>query len=378
MKSLVAVLLRVAALLFVSLPHGAQAACGPGKIAWSQWCAEPMRLAMRNTGNAGLESLLVRPSESARYPLALINHGVPRSGDRHEMTPMQSLPMAIEFARRGYAAAIIMRRGYGRSGGAFVEDRGACANPTYIDAARAGAADLRSAITELVKRPDIDGTRIISVGRSGGGFATVALTADPPRSLVAGISFAGGRGSFADGQICREDRLTDAFRTLGSRSRVPMLWVYAENDAFFGPESAKRFKDAFVAGGGIVDFVMTAPFGRDGHALFSSAGIPIWAPIVDQFLERRGLFINGALLPAPEVPSIAPPQQLSESGRKAFSTYLRSPPHKAFAVSSDGRSGWRSGRRTVDDAKAGALGLCRQHSKECQVVVVDDTPLATQ
>src|SRR6185437_3988862 len=164
----------------------------------------------------------VRPAEPGRYPLALINHGSPRSPKaRPGMTPMQLLPQATEFARRGWAAAAVLRRGYGHSGGPWAEDYHGCANADYYDAGLASAADLAGIVSELGKRPDVDATRVVSVGVSAGGFATVALTADPPAGLRAAISFAGGRGSLTPDTVCSEAKLIDAFRKYGKRSRIP-------------------------------------------------------------------------------------------------------------------------------------------------------------
>ena len=116
-----------------------------------------------------------------------------------------------------------------------------------------------------------DGSRIISVGVSAGGFATVALTADPPPGLIAAISFAGGRGSLEADQDCRADRLVDAYRAMGKTSRVPMLWVYAENDHFFGPQLAQQLRQAFTGSGGNVEFIRAPAFRDEGHFLFSQA-----------------------------------------------------------------------------------------------------------
>jgi hypothetical protein len=69
---------------------------------------------------------------------------------------------------------------------------------------------------------------------------SVALTAQAPSGLVAAISFAGGRGSRDDDDVCNPDGLVQAFATFGKTSRVPMLWVYATNDLFFGPDLARR------------------------------------------------------------------------------------------------------------------------------------------
>src|SRR5271170_1089607 len=159
-----------------------------------------------------LEALFVRPSAPGRYPLALLAHGSPRSpADRANMTPLSMLPQALEFARRGWAVVIAMRRGYGGSDGGWAETFGACANPDFTDAGFAGADDLKKTLEFVSHRPDVDPARLIAVGVSAGGFATVALTADPPPGLVAAISFAGGRGSEETDKVCRPDRLIDAF-----------------------------------------------------------------------------------------------------------------------------------------------------------------------
>jgi pimeloyl-ACP methyl ester carboxylesterase len=265
-----------------------------------------------------------------------------------------------------------MRRGYGGSDGNFVEGLGNCDNPEYVRAGTASAADLKAAIAALSNRPDIDASRILSAGISAGGFATVALTADPPPGLVAALNFAGGRGSQTADTVCRAEKLVDAYAAFGKRSRVPMLWVYAENDHFFSPALARRFNDAFVGTGGRATFIMEPPFGADGHQLFSAAGIPRWTPLVDSFLKSQNLVFRPSPLPVAGV-ELKAPSQLNDSGRKAFADYLVSAPHKAFAVSPQGNFGWRTGRRTVEEARSGALENCK--STACRVVVVDDDPV---
>jgi dienelactone hydrolase len=331
----------------------------------------PLRIPL--PGDLGtLEALLVRPSEPGRYPLALISHGSPRSGaERPEMTPLAMLPQALEFARRGWAALIVMRRGYGSSDGGWAETYGTCSNPDYIAAGRAAAADLKLSLEFVSHRPDIDPTHLIAIGVSAGGFATVALTAEPPPGLVSAISFAGGRGSLQADQDCRSDRLIEAFRAFGQSSRIPMLWVYAANDHFFPLALARQLRAAFVAGGGNVDFVAAPAFGNDGHALFSPTGIPVWTPYVDAFLQQQKLKLRNAPLPLATPHAIAP-AQLGTNGRKAFATYLIQAPHKAFAVAPNGTFGWRSGARTTEKARADALKRCEQHAQHCEILFVDE------
>jgi dienelactone hydrolase len=336
---------------------------------------QPLRVLLG--GDLGvLEAMFVRPSEPGRYPLALLTHGSPRTAaDRANMTPLGMLPQALEFARRGWAVVIVMRRGYGGSDGGFAESFGGCDNPNYVASGTISAADLKTTLEFVSHRPDVDPSRMIAVGVSAGGFATVALTADPPPGLVSAISFAGGRGSPESDKVCHPERLIDAFRAFGQRSRIPMLWVYAANDHFFAPALAQQFKAAFTSGGGSVDFVAAPAFGEGGHNLFSPTGIPDWTPDVDAFLQRQNLTLRTTPLPLPP-PAIAAPQELGANGRKAFGTFLIDAPHKAFALAPDGFFGWKSGMRTVEAARAAALKLCQQNSKNCRVMFVDDAAVA--
>jgi len=319
-----------------------------------------------------LEALLIRPSAPGRYPLALMSHGSPRTGsERPEMTPLGMLPQALEFARRGWATLIVMRRGYGNSDGGWAEGFGSCGNANYLASGKTSAADLKLSLEFVSHRPDIDPTRMIAVGVSAGGFATVALTADPPPGLVAAISFAGGRGSQQADEVCQPVREIDAFRAFGKTSRVPMLWVYAENDHFFGPALSQQFRDAFIAGGGNVDFIAAPAFGADGHMLFSAGGIAQWTPYVDAFLQKQNLTQRDTPIELPK-PDISPPSALGANGRNSFATYLIDAPHKAFAMAPDGAFGWKSGARTADAARTAALKNCEQHAPHCDVMFVDD------
>lgn len=136
----------------------------------------------------------------------------------------------------------------------------------------------------------------------------------------------------------------------GARSRVPMLWVYADNDHFFGPKLAQELRKAFTAGGGTVEFVAAPAFGEDGHHLFSVAGIPIWTKFVDDFLKRENLARRDTLLPLPR-PALTAPAALLANGRRNFEDYLIAGPHKAFAMSPQGAFAWVSGARTTDAAR---------------------------
>jgi dienelactone hydrolase len=334
------------------------------------------RIPAKDAGKKGLEAVMVRPSEPGPHPLAVLTHGTPReANERSGMSPWQMIPQAREFARRGWATVIVLRRGYGDSGGGYDEDARACSrHADYYDAGKESAKDLRESIAYLSKLPEVDPSRIISVGISAGGFATVALAADPPPGLVAAISFAGGRGSRKPDEVCNPGDLIQAFHAFGEKSRTPMLWVYAANDHFFGPQIAESFYEAFTGTGGRATFIRAAAYRKDGHGLFSLGGIPLWTPMVDDFLKTQNLTLRTALLALPEPPHVPAPSQLSPAGRDEFRMFLTLPPYKAFAVSGEGHIGYVFGRRSEKDAQKLAEEHCEENSSRsdhCTLVPIE-------
>jgi len=287
-----------------------------------------------------LEAIVIRPDDGQPHPLAILNHGSPRLPEqRPKMSPYGMWAQAAAFARRGWVAVAFLRRGYGVSGGSWAENYGSCSNPDYARAGRAGASDIAAVARFMRAQPYVSKAKWISVGVSAGGLATLALTADAPPDLAAAISFAPGRGSSAPDTVCGASRLIAAFADYGRTSRIPLLWISAENDHFFGPQLVAQLTAAFTKAGGNVTYVPTAPFADDGHELFSAVdGMPIWSPIVDNFLLANKLALRERLIDVP-LPNVAAPPSLSSGGREAFRTYLESGPNKAFAVAADAHFG---------------------------------------
>jgi dienelactone hydrolase len=334
-----------------------------------------LRIPMQAAGPRGLEALLIRPAGAQQYTLALISHGTSSDAEkRHEWTPYVFYRQAIEFARRGFAALVVMRRGNGDSGGDYADRGGCCTLTSYLRTAKASADDLRAAIAAMQGRADVTTQGMIAIGVSSGGFATVALTSDPPPGLAAAINFAGGlhRATLTGTGLRNaddEDALVSAFETLGRNSRTPTLWIYAENDTFFRPDLAHRLLAAFTASGGRAQLIDAPAFGSDGHLLFLY-GMSIWTKMVDDFLRQENLGSRD-LLAAPALPALPPPQ-LGETGRAAFADYLASGQHKGFAVSPKGGFGYFTGTRSPSKAQSEALAVCARYAQDCSLYAVDD------
>lgn len=236
-------------------------------------------------------TLTVDDRMPAPRPLLLISHGrPPDAAERASMGRSFYAEQAAWFAGLGFAVAVPVRVGYGPSGGPDVENAGACANMQHEAVFDAAARQGLAVIDALRRRPDIAPDRTVILGQSVGGAATVALAALQPPGVVAAINFAGGGGGnprTRPQDPCSPWALAQAFGRYGRSARLPMLWIYTENDRFFGARVPFEWFDEFTLVGGNAEFLRLLPFGEDGHNLFR-LGLPVWKPHVLGFLRANG------------------------------------------------------------------------------------------
>jgi dienelactone hydrolase len=366
-----ATLRAVAASLTLLCRHAANATTIqlPGLI------REPFGLAvtLSDGTHATLEALLTRPDKPGRFPLALINHGLPRDATLIvRMAPEGYSGPAIVFAQHGYAAVVVNRRGFGQSSGPTETATGPCSDRHYAKAARDWAADILAAITSLRQETWVDPDRILLVGHSTGGLASLAAAAQNPPGLVGIVDFAGGAGSSMPDFVCQPERLVQTMHELGEPVRTPSLWIFAENDHFFGPALAQQLFDAYTAGGAPGEFDAAPAFGTDGHLLIYAAARAPWWPRVAGFLEQlhlpTSLVVN---LPPPA--DLPVPSGLDARGKADFAGYVTSRSYeKPFAVDQDGHYGHVFGQRTQEDAEAAALAHCKEREWTCSIYAIDN------
>jgi hypothetical protein len=174
--------------------------------------------------------------------------------------------------------------------------------------------------------------------------------------------------------VCAPDRLVAAFARYGAASRVPLLWISASNDHFFGPELVKRSLAAFDGAGGRATFFAAPPDGAEGHYLFAAPdGVAVWGPVVDGFLGKHHLTLVAEPLDL-EGPATIVPAALGPHGRAAFAQYALSPPHKAFVATPDGHYAYAFGLRSDADAKSKAMARCERTQPSCAIVDLDGSP----
>jgi len=259
-------------------------------LAWPA-AAQEQIVKVPGPGGATLVVNVMRPAGEARRPLVVINHGSPADGaQRSKMTPPRYQALSSWFLARGYVVALPLRRGYGESSGPWAENYGRCDGADYYSAGLQGAADIKATIDYMRAQPFVAPDRTLVVGQSAGGWATVALSSQNPPGVSGMINFAGGRGGHqklpgGGTGNCSPEALVQAAGRYGATARVPILWIYAENDSFFEPALAKRMVSAYDASGGKATFRPVGAFGRDGHNLgASNDGTPVWAPLVEGLL----------------------------------------------------------------------------------------------
>ncbi|MHC1549133.1 alpha/beta hydrolase family protein [Phyllobacterium sp. K27] len=234
-----------------------------------------------------LDATTFQPVGVGPFPLVIINHG--GAVDAPSNAPWDYRPEAAIkwFVSKGFSVAIPIRRGYGRSEGARVSI-GNCSSPAYIDGGKEIARDIISAVDYFRQQSFILADRIVLIGHSLGGAGSLAAASRHPEGVRGVIAFGPGAGRMRQGKICRADLLESAFREFGATNDLPTIWIYAENDKYFGPKLAQHLFRAYVQKKTpIQELEILPPSGDDGHDLFlRNDGPVIWAPIVEKFLKR--------------------------------------------------------------------------------------------
>src|SRR5207248_10890300 len=118
--------------------------------------------------------------------------------------------------------------------------------------------------------------------------AVPARPAGGPAGLLGVVNVSGGAWQSEGGRVCDHDGLVAAMATLGARTRIVSLWLYAESDSLFPPELVKRMRDGYAKAGGRADLRMLPPVLHDGHNLFADfGGRGSWLRALDSFLRAQ-------------------------------------------------------------------------------------------
>jgi len=235
---------------------------------------------------------IFRDAAQGKGPYLVLQHGRPPNAQDMAKVPRYRYEQASRhFASMGFVVMVPTRVGYGESGGPDVEDSGRCDARTY-EPVYAAAADQTLAVLQAARQwPFVDSSRGLVVGQSFGGATAIALAAREVPGLRGTVNFAGGGGGNPEthpDNPCSPARLKALFAGYGKAARVPTLWLYSENDRFWGPDLPKAWFATFKAQGGEGSFVSLPPYLDNGHGIFTG-NQAAWQPAFEAFVRGLGL-----------------------------------------------------------------------------------------
>lgn len=232
---------------------------------------------------------VMRPSGSGPFPLVVINHGSPAASRRSVMKMPTFFRLTHWLVAQGYVVALPLRRGYGAVGGRWDESYGSCRHPDFRRAGLETARDIQTVIDAMVRKDFVRKRDVVVIGKSAGGWGTLALASLNPPDVIGYVNFSGGRGAHRGGvpnRNCAPGELVRAAAEFGKGDSRPTLWIYAENDSYFGPPLVRQMYQSYRAAGGKAELHMLAPVSGDGHrAISDEQAFAQWSPLVGRFLH---------------------------------------------------------------------------------------------
>ncbi|WP_025033135.1 alpha/beta hydrolase family protein [Bradyrhizobium sp. DOA9] len=258
-------------------PLHAQVRFGPSGEESEPFRRQEWRVPTPDTGLAA-RAVLFRPSGAGPFRLAVIAHASTQNTLRRAQMPQPEYrPLAAYLVARGFAVLVPERPGHGATGGRYLEDQGGCDEADYARSARATADAIALALAHLQKQDFIRKDGAIVIGHSAGGWGALALANADPQVIAAITVFAPGRGGHANDEpnrICAPHTLLAAAAEFGKTARIPVTWLVARNDSYFGPAFSQKLVDAFRGAGGKVAFRLLPAVGSEGHWMIETeAGV---------------------------------------------------------------------------------------------------------
>jgi dienelactone hydrolase len=319
---------------------------------------------------------IYRPAGDTPKPLVVFNHGRAAADKRAELKRSRPENFARYMTDKGFVVIAPTRVGYADTYGSFdPEYAGTCQDMRIGKVMEAATTQVLATVEFAKTLPYVDASKWLVAGQSVGGLTTNATVGKRPVGLLGGINFSGGMGGNPDtalGQRCGVNVQVNYYRAASNASNAPMLWLYWENDLYWGAQNPVDWHKSWVSSGAKAEFYQFPAKGKNGHS-----GLDIdmdsWLPLVDRFLVSLG-FDQPAIVKRPKPTNFASITDLNplianrESWRQGYQKFLELPKPRAFAIRAGG--GW--GSATGDYAIGRALGNCLHFGVGCKLYAVDD------
>ena len=241
--------------------------------------------------NQTIKVTIFRDDQRVKAPYLVLNHGRPANDADFAKMKRQRFPENSKyFVSLGFVVFVPTRVGYGESGGPDVEYSGHCDSRNYAPVYDAAADQTVSVLKSAVNLPYVDSSRGIVVGQSFGGMTSITLSTKEVPGLVGAVNFAGGGGGSPaehPEKPCSAYLLTKLFKSYGATSKIPTLWLYSENDRYWGSKLPREWFSEFIEAGGKGQFIQLPLYKDNGHGIFT--GNPdAWKPDFEKFIRGLG------------------------------------------------------------------------------------------
>ncbi len=272
----------------------------PGAIAWGLPNIEFLDTALKENGKPiRLETVLVKPSGSGPFPLAVFNHGSTGTGKDPGLFAQTwwSPDIANFLVDRGWMVAFPQRRGRGKSEGLYDEGFGpdrtqgyTCDSKLSLAGADRALADIEAAVDVLHRRPDVAPKPILMGGVSRGGVLSIAYAGKHPQQVAGVVNFVGGWM----GQWCSNaSYINGSLFQMGGVFPHPTIWLYGNHDSTYGLEHSRANFAAFQKAAGKGSFAeFDLPGTTNGH--FIHVYPQLWTDTLAKYLDTLEADAPGA------------------------------------------------------------------------------------
>jgi len=251
--------------------------------------------------NQSIKVTVFREDTREKAPYLVLNHGRPATAAGFaNMKRQRYSGNSRYFVSLGFVVLVPTRVGYGETGGPDVEDSGRCDSRNFAPVYAAAADQTAAVLKAAANLPYVDMSRGIVVGQSFGGMTSITLSTRKLPGLVGAINFAGGGGgnpAVRPANPCSSHRLASLYKEYGATTKVPTLWLYSENDRYWGSALPREWFNSFVQAGGKAEFVQLPPYKEDGHGIFSG-NRNAWKSAFEDFLHKLGFQFVAEAQPA--------------------------------------------------------------------------------
>ncbi len=238
-------------------------------------------------GPVRFDLLIHQPKQLGTHPLLVFNHGScgyeidsEKLGTHH---PYQ--PIADYFLKRDWIVAIPHRRGRGNSDRVYDEglnenrDGYSLDTDIALKGARRAYVDLEACIDVLMKRPDVDTTKLVLGGHSRGGILSIAYAGNNSDQVKGVVNFVGGwigeceNARIVNGELARQ----------GSPYTGKTLWLYSGKDQFYSAAHSRWLFQEYIRSGGCGEY---AYFPDADHDLLWSNSL--WRKAMNTYMDNQG------------------------------------------------------------------------------------------